>query len=507
MGHIKAENLEQNVYMEYLQDDNIICVLCKGAAGSGKAQPLYSKILTPTGWTTMGDIKIGDEVVGMDGKPAPVTEIFPQGTTETYRVTFSDGTYTDCCIDHLWVVKDSNDRDKNRDWKEMSLEDIIAIGTKTASGKRIFSIPVTKPIDEFRSIGKLPITQSPNEFTARIKKLGLMGKLANEKFIPKQYMLSNIDNRLELLNGLLDSDGEVNKSGCSVYFSSTSKQLIEDISFIVNSLGGVVKGGKPRRKSFSYKGEKRIGKESYQITISLPPEIELFKFGRKKELVKPKSKYLPSRFIDKIEYIGNIETKCIVVDNDSHTYLTDNLIVTHNTFLAIAYAYQAVLDGRFDEIVLARPYVAPSKKFQSGLLPGTLEEKMKPWMEVFYHNLDKIKTMTGKKGTNVKIKEQSLEHIKGQTFDRTIFILDEAEDFNVDEMSAILTRVGKYSKIVVLGDTDQATEKGCKLTLSNIIKKFREVKASDKEKCMFASVELQTSLRSEFVNFVLKVFK
>lgn len=68
-------------------------------------QPLYSKILTPDGWTTMGELKVGDFVISRDGNPTKVLEIFDKGEKDVYRIYTTDDSYTDCCIDHLWLTQ------------------------------------------------------------------------------------------------------------------------------------------------------------------------------------------------------------------------------------------------------------------------------------------------------------------------------------------------------------------------------------------------------------------
>ena len=75
-----------------------------GSFGNGKAQPLNAQVLTPTGFRTMGDLKIGDPVIDPEGQPSEVTGIFPQGVQDIYRVTFSDGSSCECTADHLWPV-------------------------------------------------------------------------------------------------------------------------------------------------------------------------------------------------------------------------------------------------------------------------------------------------------------------------------------------------------------------------------------------------------------------
>ncbi len=73
--------------------------------GSAKAQPVDEPVLTPDGWVRMGDLKAGDFVVSGDGKPTQITGVHPQGIKQSYRVTFTDGSFTECSDDHLWTVR------------------------------------------------------------------------------------------------------------------------------------------------------------------------------------------------------------------------------------------------------------------------------------------------------------------------------------------------------------------------------------------------------------------
>ncbi len=73
-----------------------------GSAGTGKAQPLHAKVLTPDGWVAMGDVTEGMLVCTPSGEVASVTGVFPQGTKSIYRIVFDDGAEAECCDDHLW---------------------------------------------------------------------------------------------------------------------------------------------------------------------------------------------------------------------------------------------------------------------------------------------------------------------------------------------------------------------------------------------------------------------
>jgi len=79
-------------------------MLLAAAGGTGKAGPLWSKVLTPSGWKTMGDICVGDEVIAGDGSVTTVTGVFPQGNMDVYSVQLEDGRIAYCTRDHLWPV-------------------------------------------------------------------------------------------------------------------------------------------------------------------------------------------------------------------------------------------------------------------------------------------------------------------------------------------------------------------------------------------------------------------
>ena len=176
------------------------------------------------------------------------------------------------------------------------------------------------------------------------------------------------------------------------------------------------------------------------------------------------------------------------------------------SLLSMGYAVDSIRSGEFQELVISRPPVAHSKKFAQGSLPGEISEKLKPWLAVFYDNISKVRQYLGIHRENkFAIREVSLEYIKGLTFDNSLIVLDEAEDLTVQELKAVLTRVGHNSKIIILGDIDQSTERGCAETLSKTSSAFRSKKLSVKEQRMVATVHLVDSLRSDFVNLVLKV--
>jgi len=356
--------------------------------GVGKAQPLYSKVLTPTGWIEMRDVEVGTIVSTPDGNDSTIIGIFPQGLQDVYRITFDDKTFTDCTLDHLWKV-----RTRQTDQEQiLSVKEILSIGLKKKSGCRNFSIPMVEPI-KFLQYGKISIdpyllglllgdgcfTQDNIKFTTadedilinieeilkknynntrlskkqgkydynfrkikngnskteifkEIKELNLIKLYSHEKFIPKEYLFTSIENRIAILQGLLDSDGTV--SNCSISFSTSSKRLSENFEFLVRSLGARCTTS---TKKTSYGGKiKKEGKLSYRSNVLLNTlQFKPFKLNRKLVKFNISKSPFKEKYIEKIEKVGEENTQCIAIGHPDRLYITDDFIVTHNTTAAL----------------------------------------------------------------------------------------------------------------------------------------------------------------------------
>ncbi|HLL89759.1 MAG TPA: SNF2 helicase-associated domain-containing protein, partial [Tepidisphaeraceae bacterium] len=114
--------------------------------GLGKAQPLDAKVLTPTGWTRMGDVQVGDRVVGSDGKPCRVTGVYPQGKRDVFRVTFSDGSGTECCDEHLWHVNTPVRRHRGLPGRVLPLAQIRQ-RLRDGTGNALHFVPLVQPVE------------------------------------------------------------------------------------------------------------------------------------------------------------------------------------------------------------------------------------------------------------------------------------------------------------------------------------------------------------------------
>jgi phosphate starvation-inducible PhoH-like protein len=267
----------------------------------GRAQPVFTRVLTPTGFRPIGHLQIGDLVIGSDGQPTEVLGVYPQGFKEIYQVYTQDGSSTLASGDHLWSVHTRDDRRRGKPARVLETKQMI--GNLRAANQHRYELPLlSSPVDfDFRPVPLDPYalglllgdgcfscratpgftTADPelaealgclipgielrrktdidyvlnrittpgevitieNPVTGAMRRLGLIGAKSNTKFVPDDYLFNSPDVRLAVLQGLFDSDGgPVTQQGrtCRVQFTTISDRLRDDVVFLVQSLGGVV---------------------------------------------------------------------------------------------------------------------------------------------------------------------------------------------------------------------------------------------------------------------------
>lgn len=361
-------------------------VILTGGIGLGKAQPLTSLVLTLDGYKQMSELTLSDLIIGSDGKPHKLLGIFPQGKKKIYKVTFSDHTFTECSDEHLWTVYNN----KSCIWSTVELKELInnrnlvvgkkqwrykipittpvefkqnnhfihpyILGVLIGDGCLTYKTPVFANVDEevidnvrknlaenyFLNHHKNKITYTikkenrtktnPNKYYHELQRLNL-NVSAKEKHIPKEYLLDSVENRIALLQGLMDTDGSISENGACINYSTISETLKNDFVFLINSLGGTCKVNEKRASYKNKDGNRKECNLSYFIRIKLPKIICPFKLTRKKDRLN-KERLEPSRYITKIEYLREDLCQCIYIDSVEHLYLTNNCIVTHNTLVA-----------------------------------------------------------------------------------------------------------------------------------------------------------------------------
>jgi phosphate starvation-inducible protein PhoH and related proteins len=269
----------------------------------GRAQPYFSKVLTPRGWRPIGTLEPGDSVIGSDGRPTEVLGVYPRGRRPVYRVTAQDGASTLCCDEHLWTVYTPEDRNRNK--APRTLETREMIGRLRRNHQHRYELPLLSapalfqpryiPMEPYalglllgdgcltgmttptvstadpelakaleRELHDIEVVRKaansrydfvlwrigaqrgglrvPNPVTVLPRELQLCGTGSHTKFVPRSYLYNSPEVRLGVLQGLLDTDGgpvTQHARTCRIQYCTTSPQLRDDVVFLVRSLGGV----------------------------------------------------------------------------------------------------------------------------------------------------------------------------------------------------------------------------------------------------------------------------
>ncbi|UCC74942.1 MAG: hypothetical protein JSV86_10450 [Gemmatimonadota bacterium] len=169
----------------------------------------------------------------------------------------------------------------------------------------------------------------PNPLLDDLRRLGLMGHTSPDKFIPTGYLRASVDDRLALLRGLMDTDGDCTEDRITS-FNTTSAQLRDGVLELVRSLGGFASVG-VKQPTYVYDGERRDGLVSYRLHIRLP--VNPFYLRRKATRWK---RGRLARGFDSVERVGDKACRCISVTSKRGLYVTDDYIVTHNTPTVVA---------------------------------------------------------------------------------------------------------------------------------------------------------------------------
>ncbi len=366
---------------------DIVCFT--GNTGGGKLSPLDEPVLTVNGWKQMGDIRMGDELVApLNREPSVVTGIYPQGVKPIYKITTSDGRTTRCGWEHLWriytekqvfksrrgaggffvkttqeIKEDYLDKGKNvylpvalpylGKWKTLPIDPYV-LGVWLGDGCK-GRIVLTISNDESDIIEKIAerlgttchihgtasySNQMHQNDTTRnvLRNLKLLNLdvYSRERFIPQEYLHASIEQRMDLLKGLMDSDGNVEEKN-RYSFSTTSTKLKDGFVELCRSLGYIVGVHKENRTRYESGVCWDISIQTNDIIFS--SKKHLSRYYANLEKYKNKNREYKHDFIRivSIEYVGDMEAQCIMVSNKDHLYITNDYIVTHNT-VALYYA-------------------------------------------------------------------------------------------------------------------------------------------------------------------------
>lgn len=347
----------------------------------------------------IGLAKEGDEIFGSDGKPTKILGVYPQGKVNLYEVEMADGRKSICCDEHLWTVYDYQAKKyKVLPLKEIMADGWSYTRKRIINNQEKKSIiykyflPINKevqynfninlPIDPYflgawlgdGSSKTTAITTIDSEIedyvygyatklgltvreeykkTSEVKTIFLKNKsgadnplfsimrdmkLINNKHIPEEYFYASIEDRMQLLRGLMDTDGTINSGGSDISFVSASKILAEDFLRLVRSLG-------IHAKISFHTGNyiKKDGEYNTFYKIVMFTDKRVFNLTRKLERLDGynvnRNGKIERVAIVNIKKIESGKATCIRVDNESKEFLTNDFIVTHNSVILASLAH------------------------------------------------------------------------------------------------------------------------------------------------------------------------
>jgi replicative DNA helicase len=303
-------------------------IMWGGASNSGKALDISTPIPTPNGWTSMGELKAGDYVFGDDGKPTQVIAISGiMYTHDCFELTFSNGEKIIADTGHNWKVT------KNNKTEIKTTKEIF----KTFKANT-YSINISQPlvleqqnllIDPYLLGVWLGGYNKHNISTVDCKKILTEYNLNENKRIPEIYLRSSIKQRISLMQGLMDSNGSVNKKSGCCSFIHTDKNIVDGVVEVLSSLG------------IKYKVSKQHSKRNHVeliecndfYRVDFYTNYPMFRLANKNIYQKVEDKQSANTItIKNIKKVPNTPVQCIKVDNESHMFLAGKtMIPTHNS--------------------------------------------------------------------------------------------------------------------------------------------------------------------------------
>lgn len=371
---------KQAEIMESVRDHRRTAV--RSCHGAGKALDLRTVLPTPTGWTTMADVQVGDRLLDEHGQPVIVTAISAVQHRPTYRVRFDDGTELTASDNHEWQVIDIRHRPRKiADWRDHWSATVTRTTQQLAAemrenGQFRWRVPTCRPIagspvalpvppytlgawlgdghtlsaaitcshdDAGHLLAQLdadgvPHRPRPSAMRERSGAYAILGLLPGlralgvlgHKHVPDVVLRADVATRLAVLQGLMDTDGFVS-SGQSVGIDLCCEKLADGVAALVTSLGW-----KAFRSTKPAKLNGRIVGTVYRLQFR--PDQPVFRLPRKAnrlgKIVNQRSRHT-QRTVVAVDPIGIVPTKCVMVDSPTHLYLAgESMVPTHNSHLA-----------------------------------------------------------------------------------------------------------------------------------------------------------------------------
>jgi phosphate starvation-inducible protein PhoH/intein/homing endonuclease len=472
--------------------------------GSAGCHARGAKIVMLDGtFKNVEDVCVGDLLMGPDSTPREVKQLI-RGKDQMYKITPSKGESFVVNSEHILYLATRNKNIKefkNKKYLEISVKELINgtkylndsvmivnssgiefsekeliippyilgiwLGDGTSSGPSL-TCQDNSIYDEWKKWGELNElhlreTSKPN---ANCKTVHLVSKesrkignkmksllqeigVLNNKHVPQIYKSASRTQRLELLAGLIDTDGHLT---CNCYeYVTKSETLAIDVQEISRSLG-LAAYIKPTKKKSQHGTEGMY----YRIFISgninmIPVKLEYKKANERKQIKNALHRSI------KIEPCGFDDYYGFTLDKD-HLYLTSDYVIHHNcgkTIIACHLALDLLSKGAIKKIFVTRPNIEAGKSL--GYLPGGVEEKMFNYLVPIYDNME---LFIGKEKLTELLDKDIIQcvpigFLRGRTLADAFVIIDEAQNMTKEQLRMTLTRIGFGTNAVVTYDMEQ----------------------------------------------------
>lgn len=390
--------------------------------GSGKGVTLITPIITPQGWRKFGDLRPGDYVFHPSGKPTMVTKTHPIDQWDTWEVELSDGTVETFTGEHLFTVEEFVGKPKRvrrtLDVRTMAREGLVfdrpltkgaTKATKGGVGK--FALPETAPLEfserdlpvdpwvlgywlgdgstglgvatadiddiphvreRCRAAGYELSDLRQKKSGGRARQFTILGLSADlreagvlkEKRIPDEYLYASVEQRRALIQGLMDSDGYIDKKGSAEY-CQVRKQIADGMAFLLRSMGVKVNVRESEAKLYG-----RVTGPRYRLTFKPYRHQNLVTLPRRAERVQERRRKPIPRVIKDVRQVAPVDARCISVAAEDGLYLVgETMVVTHNSpFAAALCLFELLGPCRFDGFDRHEPFGVRAKPMSMPLV-------------------------------------------------------------------------------------------------------------------------------------------
>lgn len=412
-------------------DDKVVVIACPAA---GKALTNDSLVYNEEGSRKISSLVPGEKIYGSDGELHTVTGVFPQGKKLKHIIEFSDGTKSECCEEHLWTVKSTQEKDN---WQTLTTKDIMG------RLDECLEIPMTAPVSFKNRI----TPHNPYLFGYRLK----------DNDVPNNYKYNTPAVRMELLRGIFDKNGTYEDGIYSIKLKN--ENTINDVKEICESLG--------------LTAEKQSKDEDFFLVIGVSNAIPTLHC-----LLKPlnmENTFKAHRHIVKIIKTEEmVEMTCIQIDSEDSLFLTNNFIVTHNTRLLTEKLEKEIKERKDNENVVAITFTKAAAAEMRGRVEKDLGKTLSSnvfigTIHAYANLLLRAASIDTKNALEEEDFDKLFEMVKSNTNciqEVSCLLLDEAQDTSTQQYEFLFDLVNP-KRFFVVGDFRQCQPTGTKITLKN----------------------------------------